>query len=98
MRLVPGNLIGNQRCAVTKRSEDRRGFIHTNTVLEGADQEVFISAAAAEELGKAVGMVPEAEVDALRERIAGWEAKYEDIKTRVDAIDRIEELQRVVTA
>jgi hypothetical protein len=87
MRLTPGNLVGPQKCAITQRQKDKRGFIHTNRVIAGMDPEVFISAAAAEELGKTVGMVPEKEVEELKVRVAKLGADL------VEALGHLENLQ-----
>lgn len=67
---------GAQKCAVTNRGADERGFIDTRNVLTGWDQPVFISVAAAEEMGKLIGMVSQ---EQIREYVAHIERMGEEI-------------------
>jgi hypothetical protein len=95
MRYVPNqNLIGAQLCAVTQRAQDSRGFIHTGVVLAGVDPEVFISAAAAEEMGKLIGMVPKADVASLEEKFEHLSAQIEEVRELAEKIDKYEELEK----
>lgn len=95
MRFIPSKpLIGAQKCAITKRQKDSRGFIHTGVILTDLDPEVFISAAAAEEMGKLIGMVPEKEVDALRERVKAMEEESAQLHAKFDALANAERVIR----
>jgi hypothetical protein len=95
MRFIPNqNLIGAQVCAVTQRAQDSRGFIHTGVVLAGLDPEVFVSAAAAEEMGKLIGMVPRADVAHLEERFEHLSAQIEEVRELAEKIDKYEQLEK----
>lgn len=98
MNFVPNqNLIGEQRCAVTQRAEDKRGFIHTGQILLGMDQEVFISAAAVEEMGKLIGMVPRHEIEELEKRVRAMDDEIQKVREIAEAANRLEELENELT-
>lgn len=97
MKLIDRPLVGGQRCAITERSQDKRGFIHTHKRLQGWDQEVFISAAAVEEMGKLIGMVPRHEIEELEKRVRAMDDEIQKVREIAEAANRLEELENELT-
>lgn len=87
-----------QTCAVTNRGADPEGFIRTGNRLVGIDREVYISVAAAKEMGRMVGMYTQEDVDRLKGRLEALEAEYADALERLDDITRLHELEQKVAA
>ena len=90
--LVPRN------CAVTNRGSDPEGFIWTGNILSGWDREVYISIAAAKEMGRLVGMYSAEDVKALNERLVQLEEESAEIHERLDDLTQLEELTKKVAA
>ncbi len=99
MRLIPNPLKGDQRCAVTNRGSDPRGFIHTHNVLSGWDPEVLVSVAAAEEMGRMIGMVSKEEIGAYLDQLKRMGQEIHDLNERLEAITEVREgLERLEVA
>ena len=94
MKLLERPLGRGQRCAITERTQDPRGFIHTNRVLSGWDQELIVSHAAAMELGRLAGMYPPEQVDALKADLAGYAARVEELEDYAKKLDSYISSQR----
>jgi hypothetical protein len=89
VKLIPHPLKGNQRCAATNRGTDPRGFIHTRNILSGWDQEVLISVAAVEEMGRMIGMVTQEEIEGYQADLKRMAAEIEAVTLRAEALEGI---------
>lgn len=90
MRLIERPIKGSQRCAITGRTEDPRGFIHTNQILNGWDQEVLLSAAAAEECGRMIGMVSQDEIARHISAMKVMADDIQDLRKQLAALQTVE--------
>ena len=106
MKLIPnlhseGRPVGGlvpRNCAVTNRGTDPEGFIATGNILSGWDREVYISVAAAKEMGRLVGMYTADEVDGLKATARELGEQLEEALQRLDDLTQLEELTKKVTA
>lgn len=96
MKLIQRPLVGSQRCAATERTADDRGFIHTNKILAGWDQEVMVSATAAEEMGRLVGMVPKAQIQEIANRLRDLGEEIEKLREQNRTLAQLVETQNKV--
>jgi hypothetical protein len=98
MQRIDGPLIGNQRCCVTERGSDPEGFIATHKILSGWDQQVFISAAAVKDMAREFGLVPQQEVEKVKQALVELESKYADLRDYAEQAKRTEEAREKVVA
>ncbi len=88
----PGPFTHVYRCSVIpNRTEDRDGFIQTdNHCMCG--EEVLVSVAAAREMGRLIGLVPEVEVNALKEEVQRLAQKLEEWELDASAFNQLSEV------
>lgn len=96
MRLTHELLSQPHACAVIPgRSKDPEGFVDTGVVAPGWDPYIYVSVAAVKEMGRLIGMVPKAELDAiaeeLRTQVAQAKADCEAALAEVERLRPVED-------
>jgi len=72
-----------QKCAVTGRTDGP--FVDFGVIIPaGRDQRLYVRQPVAEKCGQAVGMVPQAEYDALKAQVGEFEERLAEYGERVE--------------
>lgn len=97
MRIVSQEHGSKRRtCALTGRSADDEGFLDTNRILAGWDQEVFLSVTAIKEAARLIGWTSPEEVEEMKAALARMGNELQALDERCQKLQTISDLEAEV--